>query len=275
MAMLVPQGDARYKESIHVLEREIRKNPVGAIVLDKLKRNVLILPVETRTKDRAKWTRAETDEFNKSGKVPYQSAAMCNAITSPDDDADGRAKLTPGTNGGKFARDKAYSCTREDDEVPAILNITPTARGTGTTIYFTPSDVCTGFNGPELLFFHELCHAVRRSHGVVSCVPTANEDYTNEEEFMAITVTNVYVSANPKKFGSQALRYGHGHNQPLAKEESTSKGFVDVVGYRWLLSQHADWDVAKELAKLRGFKFNPFEEYVARQDAARKAPARK
>jgi hypothetical protein len=56
-------------------------------------------------------------------------------------------------------------------------------------------------------------------------VPTANTSYLNEEEFLAIVVECVYISAK----GGTKFRANHFDDSVLWSPLDTSKGFVDLA----------------------------------------------
>lgn len=79
---------------------------------------------------------------------------------------------------------------------------------------------------PDEVFFHELIHAHRgalRIHNPVD-LHAGLYRYTNEEEFIAVVITNVYISdvTNPHSSG---LRRDHTHFYPLESKLSTSLTF--------------------------------------------------
>jgi hypothetical protein len=51
---------------------------------------------------------------------------------------------------------------------------------------------------PDEVLFHELVHAVRQLAGVVYFMPV-NRNYDNEEEYLAITISNIYIRNKDKR----------------------------------------------------------------------------
>lgn len=68
----------------------------------------------------------------------------------------------------------------------------------------------SGFSGPGLnpdeVLYHELVHATRELKGIRSKRPV-NRNYDNEEEYLAVVITNIYLSE--KWGGTSWLRSGH------------------------------------------------------------------
>src|SRR5262249_48701701 len=105
--------------------------------------------------------------------------------------------------------------TREDErEFKALWN--GTGRGAGSQIHFNPKppalkpgDLCPldgrkwqggcpqyegADNEPDDTLVHELVHAVRMLRAEFNEIPTWDRDWVNEEEFLAVLVTNTYLS---------------------------------------------------------------------------------
>ena len=72
-----------------------------------------------------------------------------------------------------------------------------------------------GIHGPALetdeVLFHELVHAARTINGVPGVGLEVNKGYTNEEEYTAIVLSNVYLSEK----GKRNFRAGHGNRAVL------------------------------------------------------------
>jgi len=105
-------------------------------------------------------------------------------------------------------------------------------------VAFDPADYMSGSfcyrlhdtkrNRPELpdeVLFHELIHAHRGSLRLGDRSPIGGGlfRYTNQEEFLAIVMTNIYIS--DKTNSQSGLRRDHVGNSPLEPELSTSLGF--------------------------------------------------
>jgi hypothetical protein len=69
---------------------------------------------------------------------------------------------------------------------------------------------------------HELVHAFRDAQGKHNPVPTKNRRYDTVEEFLAVVITNVYISSK----GDHWLRADHWHYHRLAPSLSSSGGFL-------------------------------------------------
>jgi hypothetical protein len=211
-----------------------------------------------------------------------QGEKQCRAIEEPKD----KLKSAPKGIGGKDRtdlRDKWYSGRQddpdtEDDERYTTRGVDKVAEGGGSDaqVYFTPSEwgggesACsgpgTGAPADEVLF-HEMVHALRDMQGLSNPVPTVNTSYLNEEEFLAIVVTNVYISAK----GGTKFRANHFDNSILWSPLNTSKGFVEDEENRKVLNNYASmWQPTfGQLANLTQPKFNPFREVIARRGKRR------
>jgi hypothetical protein len=261
MPMVIPKGTAEYTVKIHGLMKNIRDNSVGKILLASLKKDVTVKPI---------------NEYYDPFKKQKEPSSSCRAPTLPDDGEAASPKLkSPKDPDYDADRDKFYKgeLSREDDMNDRRFEVhdkrSPTGLGSSSTIYFSSGEptACSGgkaWNDPELILFHELVHAVRNSQGLSRSVPTRKADWSNEEEFLAVTVANVYLSARDGKKAS--LRHGHGDNA-LWPGINTSEGFVEKCDHFDVLKHHADWSVFKDLAAAKGIIFNPFAEYNRRMSA--------
>ena len=73
-----------------------------------------------------------------------------------------------------------------------------------------------------MVLFHEMIYALRDMQGKANHVPTEDSDYTNEEEFIAIVCTNVYISAG----GGSHFRADHQGHEFLKPPLNTSAGYL-------------------------------------------------
>jgi hypothetical protein len=129
-------------------------------------------------------------------------------------------------------------------------------KGTGSNsrVRFTPgmytgSELRKPGNGPDEVLFHELVHSSRAFRGVED-PKYVDHDYDNQEELLAITITNIYLSEK----GQQVLVGDHG-TKPLQGVERDN----------WLNNrQHIDSLSPKELMK--NFKMSQKEFYKALAD---------
>ncbi len=267
MAMIVPNGSAEYTGKVNALVANMRKNTVGQVVLDSLVRDVSIVPIGT---------------YYDPVKKQYEAVTSCRAVAKAADIDKASAPLKkPGDADYDSRRDRYYlgNLERGDEDIDDMrfkefpAGRLPTGGGSGTTVYFTPGAAphckTTGWHEPEIVLFHELVHAVRHSQGLNRTVPTSKPDWSNEEEFLAVVIEDVYASARDGKKAS--LRYGHGDQTALWPGINDSKGFVDEREHYDVLKEHTQWDVFKALAKLEKVQFNPFYEMNRRAKEKAKA----
>jgi hypothetical protein len=120
----------------------------------------------------------------------------------------------------------------------AIVSFLPGIKQAG--IFFTPYNWSRngkpgtfGFLGPgsdaDDVLFHELVHAVRRIKGVTSDKKEMDDDFGNEEEFVAIVLTNIYLAEK----GKTQIRADHHSFSPLGHPSN----FLHVQKYRTVLHQ--------------------------------------
>lgn len=92
--------------------------------------------------------------------------------------------------------------------------------GTDTIIQFSPMVFTVeeqkkeGIGSePDEVLFHEMVHATRMMHGVSYLIPV-NHGYTDEEEYLGVVLTNVYLSEKRKT----VFRGGHKDGSPPLKQ---------------------------------------------------------
>jgi hypothetical protein len=128
---------------------------------------------------------------------------------------------------------------------------------------------------PDEILFHELVHAHRRAAGIAPLGPRGGglNLYGNGEEFLAVVITNVYISdgTNHRKSG---LRADHSGHRPLESNLNTSLTFYKSSPQALtLIKEFAEHKDEKpffdDLTKVNA-RFNPFaalrecEPYVTR-----------
>jgi hypothetical protein len=111
---------------------------------------------------------------------------------------------------------------------------------------------------PDESLHHEMVHALRNMQGKFNAIPTKNQFYDSDEEFLAIVATNVYISA---KGGTQFRAHHHGHER-LQSPLNTSSGFLtDQDNLDLMNIYRLSWDrIFLDLSIVVSAKFNPFRE---------------
>jgi hypothetical protein len=163
-----------------------------------------------------------------------------------------------------FRGDSDNPLTREDER----YNLVPqswmgTGEGSDVSLHFDVDEYrkwkCARgpSSQPDEVLFHELVHALRYMQGNASLVPTENALFDNEEEFLAIVATNVYISAK----GGTAFRANHHDFELLRPPLNTSQGFLaDRDNLRVMSVHRLLWtDTFNALAMVVA-PFNPFRE---------------
>jgi hypothetical protein len=140
-------------------------------------------------------------------------------------------------------------------------------RGTDAAIMFSPhmwrrgnKPGSAGEEGPgskaDEVLLHEMVHGVRMMMGVNAETNKLNDDYENEEEFVAVVVTNIYMAEKHE----HTMRHGHGDFVPMAQP----RDFLKIENYKQLLRnfRHAARDFYNALGRIPEEKawWNPIRE---------------
>jgi hypothetical protein len=240
-------GRQEYKRLTLEVIGKIVRNDVGRIVLrsiDRIAKNVIIS--------------ARTAEDIKRG-------GACNAEALPDSEKDA---YTVGDERTLF-KGTTYDPTKTGSKDVRFERVAHGFKGTGkgsdVSISFDPDDGgcfddhTLPSSGYDEMLMHELVHALRQAQGLVNHVPTQDYKYDNVEEFLAIVVTNVYISAK----GSHRFRADHMGATRLPPALSTSAGFIhDSHNFLMLNKFRRTWlETFAQLAQVKTH-FNPFREIL-------------
>jgi hypothetical protein len=249
-----PGGKDKYVDDILDIVKVILGNRVGWIVLTAILHTPKQLTIKPESERPDRKGGAATFPMDSAGNPDYAHA-------SP------RGLSRTGTG-----RDKWYAGGNDDDEhfddpAPASWG---DAKGGGSddSIFFTPghggndkscargSGICASQDDEILL--HEMVHALRDMQGASNRVPTTWR-YKDEEEFLAVTVANVYIS---KKKGNKLLRPDYRSVGPLPPPLNTSDGFLRDDENRSILEYYARvWQpVFGQLGDVET-AFNPFRPF--------------
>jgi hypothetical protein len=123
-----------------------------------------------------------------------------------------------------------------------------TGRGSDVVISFSPGPFMTGGsctpygtagNSPSAALFHELVHAFRMMSGRQLSSPAlgGRANYHDEEDFLAIVLTNIFVTDPTNPTPNRTLRADHISFNPLAPDLSTSTGFIADAGNKRMLTR--------------------------------------
>ncbi len=161
-----------------------------------------------------------------------------------------------------------------------------TGKGSDVTIHFSP-DLWGPFRSgrsttsasppagpgtkPDEVFMHELVHACRDMRGVRYRLGV-NRHYDNAEEYLAIVITNIYLSE--KYNGKTDLRADHLGHTPLKNPDKFLNEAHINFKPRYLLESLRlnQFTLFDSLAQVNA-KFNPVQQYNAERKAAQKQPA--
>src|SRR5580704_6191631 len=208
-------GDMRYVRQTAALFHEIERNEVGKIIISSIEatgKRVVFAPTDDDRKEEYGVCNAETHaDRRKDAYIKGDSNTLFAGKPYDPEDPDGE--------------DARYEAVDDDFH--------GTGKGTNVHIFFNPED---DDDSPKILcdrtrpaadfdevLMHELVHALRDAQGKYDPVPTKDRSYENVEEFLAVVVTNVYLSSK----GLHWLRADHGkRHKRLAPSLSTSAGFL-------------------------------------------------
>ena len=168
--------------------------------------------------------------------------------------------------------DKVNNAWTAGDGTDSIINYTPhmfdsDQHGSGTS----------GIHGPALetdeVLFHELVHAARTIHGWDSSSEKVNKGYTNEEEYLAIVVSNVYLSEK----GKRNYRAGHDNRAVLPDPEGFLNNAQNVnLSPRDLIARFRmrQLEFYQDLADIPADRaaFNPIRQFDEELKAKKKRP---
>jgi hypothetical protein len=249
-------GESSYRDETSQLLASIEANSVGQVIISSIRRSGKDLTIQ-----------------------PYLDQD-CDARTTGNDPRAGAPKGVGGTEDTKapwFRGDGDNAATRGFDERNDVFKDRAgrlqraTGGGTDVTLKFSPSTWAPGehacYGGhygsqPDEVLLHELVHASRYMHGLLNAIPTEDNSlrgYDNEEEFVAIVTTNVYISS---KGGTQLRGPVHSDHAPLKAPLDTSAGFLkDPMNWKLMNIFRLTWTTEfLGLTNVLTAPFNPFRE---------------
>lgn len=217
-------GSDKYEDDVEGQLKVILKNPLGNLLLQFIDANPKYIRI-----------------------VPYTKGG-CNATVTPDDDRASSPKgVVPfrGYGDGEFiykdARGRLVPTMRDDQ-----YDWEGTGEGTDVHLNYSPElyggSGCGGGkygSQPDEILFHELVHAYRKMQGLFNPVPTRSAilwNYLNEEEWLAILLANIYVSA--KNSHTNQLRADHTGHTELKAPLNSSVGFMKDPDHRQLVQKY-------------------------------------
>jgi hypothetical protein len=239
-----------YPAKTYKVYDKILNNPVGKVIVDGIKATSRDLTFKPRT---------QTD---------IDTYGVCDAHTLALDPPGAYPKGVGG-NGSAMYKGHPDDVKTPKDERFDKSNIdtidTGTGAGSGVEIGFDPDNLSQSCinqgpaSQPDESLLHEMVHALRMTQGQYNPVPTKNQFYDDEEEFLAIVVANVYIS---QKDAAALLRGNHHDRDRLWPPLNTSAGFVaDKENYNVLQNYQSKWlPTFTNLARLVTPQFNPFRE---------------
>jgi hypothetical protein len=190
-------------------------------------------------------------------EADVKELGLHNAYAAPTDDADADAR-------GLYSFQNDDPTTSRDERWD-LKDVEGTGKGSDVEIHFTAELLDPKRYpgaGPQEVLLHELVHTLRDMRGTRYAYPTEGgaRVYDDQEEFLAVLVTNIYMS---ECYGvNMKLRYGHSRGV-LPASQSTSTGFLsdkdNLYWVRWLAGQEGD--LFGSLASVTQAPFNPIAEF--------------
>jgi hypothetical protein len=250
-----PIDEDAYEKDVEALLGLIRANPAGLLILHNIRNDddrITIVPYTDKTANH------EHDYCNNLTKPKNNEAAAPEGVNYYL----GREDVVEKTKSGEHQIMSRY------DQSSKV----GTGKGSDVTIHFTPNamrrtacDLGPYASQSDELLVHEFVHALRQMHGNQNMVPTENalRDYDYEEDFLAIVITNIYISAKVAAPDNIRLRASHHSYTALPAKLSTSEGFLSEPENLQMVVKHYLEEVVlyQDLA-LVDCAFNPIRELV-------------
>ena len=164
--------------------------------------------------------------------------------------------------------------TRDHDERYDKSTKKGTGAGSDADVHFTAGiwgqgkDCSKGKIGalPDELLLHEMVHALRDMEGHRRAQPLEGglKPYDNLEEYLAILVANIYISAKDKTGKKAVPLRGGDPDEALPDAQSTSVGFLKVSENAALLRRlwHQESSLFHDLNLVDWPRFNPIHELL-------------
>jgi hypothetical protein len=249
-------GDSAYRDEVSTILSSIETDPVGRVIVTSIKlsgRDLTIQPF--------------------GGNCDSVTTALNVLASAPKGIGGGPPIYTPDgqpRNGPWFMGHQDDLTTRGVDE--RFLTTQARAKGGGSDVSmkYSPNiwegdNPCFGGKNaarPDEVLLHELVHVSRYMKGLANAIPTIDEDYGNDEEFLAIVTANVYMSSR----GRTDLRADHSGHNALDLKLSTSTGFLsDKNNFNLMNIYRLTWmHEFLGISNVTTARFNPFRELTIR-----------
>jgi hypothetical protein len=169
------EGRDDYVDKVYdILDQQINRNPAGKIILDYIEDNPHYIWIETH-------------------------GTQCNSTARADDPIDSHPE-------DELYYERISTFDRDPNKMFRKSSKPGTGAGSDVHIKFSPDIWGTDNCYPQMLYgakpdavlFHELVHALRENQGLENSVPMPKTDFQDQEEFLAMIVANVYMSAKCK-----------------------------------------------------------------------------
>jgi hypothetical protein len=241
------KGPDKYEDQVVFQLKAIEKNGLGGALLDLIDADphyIWIVP------HRGESCNAGLAAENRQDASPKDMAPYVGNEDAESSSEDGEKTVTSSRD-DKFA----WQGTGAGSDVQVRFSPeTYAGSGCGGGLYGSK---------PDEVLFHELVHSLREIWGHYNPVPTVTDlfVYQNEEEWLAIVVTNIYISL--KNGDNDQLREDHRGHTKLRPPLNSSAGFLGNDDHLALVRKfyREEFHFFQLLASIKA-PFNPVAEFA-------------
>jgi hypothetical protein len=257
-----PKRISDYEGAIQQRLKEISEKDTGRFVLEAVGRTgkkLMVIPyTEADVKllgPRNAYAKPTDDPASSPAGVHYYKGNFDDPATPRDERYDKQQRI-------RWGFEKPVYGTGEGSNVE--LHYTDSLWKVGACCSSVPGGNAGDL--PDEVFLHEIVHSLRFLQGKSNQIPTEGTArlYNNEEEFLAILVTNIYMSE--KK--APLLRAHHFNHTPQKAPRDTSAGFLRDPEVLQLVKKYATEadGLGPKLQTVTTVTFNPIAEYLNNRD---------
>jgi hypothetical protein len=259
-------ADKDYGKTILDMVKAIKGRPVGRVIVEAIESSGKLLTIRPESeRPKGSFDPNRTYTGSVAATFPVDAAAKPNYAAASPANLSRTAKDGPGKwYAGRSDNDGTEDVDERYDPAPDGWG-DPKGSGSDVYLFFTPGGgddkACSNGSSfcaelPDEILLHEMVHALRDMQGVTNPVPTRTLRYKNEEEFLALVITNVYIS---KQKGNTLLRKDYIHYGALEPPWNTSEGFLKDDEHRSILEYYSGvWQPVFGLLGEVATLFNPF-----------------
>jgi hypothetical protein len=252
MGIKIGSDPAGYYDTVGGYLHKINRNRVGSLFIDRIEHHKKVVHIYPMDKGMVERIGSNTANTHPRKGV---DGAPAGASRAPKDPAKTPYWYRGNPDNPATSEDERY------DMVPR--GMVGTGKGSDVIISFSPENITSDRvfdRSPDIVLFHELVHTFQIFQGVRNPIPTDNGKWMNEDEWLAVLLTNIYMSAS----GSTRLRGGYGdYDQRLEPPENTSAGFLTTENLKILDRLWPFWGpMFTNIGFVIVAPFNPIREYM-------------